>query len=183
MALQGKLDVPNRFITTCDENGKAIVDRTIPPEAPFYKLPNIETAFAHLYVTSGFPTKLQSDADIHTYQHYLNQPPGMTVSNGTVLRYVDMPPGATSPMHRTVSIDYGVVLEGNVELVLDSGETRPMKRGDVCIQRATMHAWRNLSKTEWVRMLYVLLPTEPYSAKGEPMVEDYGEMTGVEPSA
>ena len=47
-------------------------------------------------------------------------------------------------MHRTVSLDYGVVLEGEVELVLDSGETRLMKRGDVSVQRGTNHAWRNM---------------------------------------
>lgn len=38
-------------------------------------------------------------------------------------------------MHRTVSLDYGVVLEGEVVLELDSGETRTMKRGDVAIKR------------------------------------------------
>lgn len=53
-----------------------------------------------------------------------------------------MSPGLLSPMHRTVSLDYGVVLEGEVELVLDSGETRVLKRGDVAIQRGTCHAWR-----------------------------------------
>ncbi|RBR22531.1 hypothetical protein FVER53590_25055 [Fusarium verticillioides] len=38
-------------------------------------------------------------------------------------------------MHRTLSIDYGVVIEGEMELVLDSGENRAMKRGDVAVQR------------------------------------------------
>jgi len=47
-------------------------------------------------------------------------------------------------MHRTVSLDYGIVLEGDVELVLDSGEKRAMKQGDVAIQRGTNHAWRNM---------------------------------------
>ncbi len=60
-----------------------------------------------------------------------------------------MMPGATSPMHRTVSLDYGVVLEGEVELVLDSGEVRLLKRGHVAVQRGTNHAWRNASKSEW----------------------------------
>ena len=40
-------------------------------------------------------------------------------------------------MHRTQSLDFGVVLEGEIELVLDSGETRLLKRGDVAVQRGT----------------------------------------------
>lgn len=47
-------------------------------------------------------------------------------------------------MHRTTSLDYGIVLEGEVELILDSGERRAMKAGDIAVQRATMHAWRNM---------------------------------------
>lgn len=47
-------------------------------------------------------------------------------------------------MHRTKTLDYAIVLEGEVVLVLDDGET-PMKAGDVCIQRATNHVWSNRS--------------------------------------
>lgn len=59
-------------------------------------------------------------------------------------------------MHRTKSLDYGIVLEGQVDLVLDSGETRKMERGDVAVQRATMHQWRNSSEENWARMVFVL---------------------------
>lgn len=90
-----------------------------------------------------------------------------------------MSPGLTSPMHRTVSIDYGIVMIGEVELVLDSGQVRKMKAGDICIQRATMHAWRNTSTTEWARMLYVLLPSEEVKIDGKALKEDYGDMSGV----
>lgn len=85
-------------------------------------------------------------------------------------------------MHRTVSLDYGVVLEGEIEVVLDSGETRLLKRGDMAVQRGTMHAWRNTSKTEWARMLYFLQECEPIEAEGVKLSEDYGEMTGVRKS-
>lgn len=94
-------------------------------------------------------------------------------------RYVDLPPGATSPMHRTVSLDFGVVLEGEVEVVLDSGETRLLKRGDLAVQRGTMHAWHNVSKTEWARMLYFLQESQPIEIAGTKLGEDYGTMTGV----
>ena len=85
-------------------------------------------------------------------------------------------------MHRTVSLDFGVVLEGEVEVVLDSGETRLLKRGDLAIQRGTMHAWHNVSKTEWARMLYFLQESEPVEIAGAKLEEDYGTMTGVRKS-
>lgn len=182
MALEGKLSHPKRYITTHDSAGKAIVDTSIPFEAPFYDLPNKECAFAHCYVTGAFPAKLGADADIKTYQNFLQSPPGLTVSGGTVLRYVDLPPGHSSPMHRTVSLDYGVVIEGEAVLVLDSGETRLMKRGDICVQRATMHAWKNLSETEWARILFVLQPCEAFETAGGKTEEDLGVMGGVRSS-
>lgn len=182
MALQGKLRHPNRFITTHNSEGKAILDTSIKVEAPFYSLPKGEAAFSQAFVTDAFPTTLTNDADLNTYRAFLKDPPGLVVNRGTVLRYVDMPPGALSPMHRTVSLDYGVVLEGEVELVLDSGETSVLKRGDVCIQRGTMHAWRNVSETEWARMLYVLQPCKNVEVDGEELKEEYGGMSGVKAS-
>ncbi|KAM5350315.1 hypothetical protein ACJ41O_006820 [Fusarium nematophilum] len=181
MALQGKLSLPKRLITTNDDQGRAIIDKSIPEDAPFYEIDKNDAAFAQCYVTEKFPVDLGDSADIKSYQHFLKNPQGLSVSTGTVLRYVDIPPRMTSPMHKTVSLDYGVVLEGTVELVLDSGETRLMRRGDICIQRATMHAWKNVSDTEWVRMLYILQPAQS-SAPGQELKEDYGGMNGVNAS-
>ena len=86
-------------------------------------------------------------------------------------------------MHRTVSLDYGVVLYGEMELVLDSGETRIMKVGDVSVQRGTNHAWRNTSDTQWARMMYVLQPSLPITINGKPLDEDLGPMEGVRSSS
>jgi mannose-6-phosphate isomerase-like protein (cupin superfamily) len=61
-------------------------------------------------------------------------------------------------MHRTETVDYAVVLEGEITLLLDEGDVN-LKAGDVVIQRGTNHAWSNRSgKT--VRMLYVLIDGE-----------------------
>ena len=48
-------------------------------------------------------------------------------------------------MHRGESLDYNVVIEGEFELILDSGEVRRMRRGDFNVQRATAHKWKNVS--------------------------------------
>jgi len=66
---------------------------------------------------------------------------------------------------------------------LDSGETRLLKRGDITVQRATNHAWRNPSQTTWARMLYVLQEAQPLEFKGKALEEDYGGgMDDVKPS-
>jgi uncharacterized cupin superfamily protein len=53
--------------------------------------------------------------------------------------------GASHPfMHRTETIDYGIVLEGEIVLVLDRGETT-VRAGDIVVQRGTNHAWSNRS--------------------------------------
>jgi len=41
--------------------------------------------------------------------------------------------------HRTQSIDFGVVLEGEIQLTLDDGEKKILRKGDVVVQRGTMH--------------------------------------------
>lgn len=94
-----------------------------------------------------------------------------------------MSPGASSPLHRTVSLDYGIVLLGEVELILDSGETKIMKVGDVCVQRGTNHAWRNTSDTQWARMMYVLQPALPLEIGGKALGEDLSSMKGVRNSS
>lgn len=172
----------NRYITTHASSGTAVLDNSLPSAASWT---GAGTAKFFLgYSTTSFPASLSSDADIRTYSSFLSAPPGLVVSGGTVLRIVDMMPGETSPMHRTTSLDYGVVLEGEVELILDGGEKKTLKRGDTCVQRGTNHAWRNCSQTEWSRMLYVLTDAEPVKLEGgKTLEEDLGGMLGVKKSA
>ena len=127
-----------------------------------------------MYTSIGAPVSLANDHDISSYASHLKEPPALTIPGGTVCRTVDFPPDSISPMHRTPSLDYGVVLEGEMELVLDSGEPRLMKRGDVAVQRQTNHAWRNVSKDQWARMLFVLQSAEPLTVARELLVEDEG---------
>ncbi|KAK5010830.1 hypothetical protein LTR60_004883, partial [Cryomyces antarcticus] len=171
----------SRFITDHDDQGKAVYSTAIPEALGWQELAD-GTRFSLGYTTNQFPVNLSQGADIKTYQHYTANLPGIMVPGGTVLRIVDIKPGATSPMHRTVSLDYGVVLEGEVWLVLDSGEVRLMKRGDTAIQRGTNHAWRNASSSTWARMLYVLQEAAPLEVQGQKLAEDYGALHGVRPS-
>jgi quercetin dioxygenase-like cupin family protein len=77
-------------------------------------------------------------------------------ANGTIIRIVDLGPRSRSPMHRTESIDYGIVLAGEVTLVLDDGSETELRAGDVVVQRGTDHAWINPTD-EPARMAFVLV--------------------------
>jgi quercetin dioxygenase-like cupin family protein len=86
--------------------------------------------------------------------------------SGSVLHVVDFPPGYSFPFHRTVSMDYGVVLQGVIHLQLEEGEVVEMTPGDVFVQRGTNHSWHNRSE-KWVRMLISLLPAKPMMVGGK----------------
>lgn len=192
--LPNSLPAINRFITDHDSSGQAVFNTTIPDALDWQPVGKTAT-FGLAYTTSTQPVQYynkatnDTTADITAYSRYLENKPGITIPGGTVLRIVDIGPGLTSPMHRTVSLDYGVVLEGEVELILDSGEKRLMKKGDVSIQRGTNHAWKNVAPDgQWSRMLYVLQESEPVEVRTEDggvarLGEDYGVgMDGVRPS-
>jgi hypothetical protein len=91
---------------------------------------------------------------------------------------IDFAPNELTPLHRALSIDYGVVLEGEFELILESGEKRIMRQGDVSIQRATAHQWRNLTGGGYLpgRMMWVLLGIEPAIVNGKQLEEFMGPL-------
>src|SRR5699024_11498308 len=68
--------------------------------------------------------------------------------------------------HRTDSLDYAVVLEGEITLLVDEGEAT-LSAGDVVVQRATSHAWSNRTDTT-ARMLFVLIGTPRRPAEDIP---------------
>jgi hypothetical protein len=177
-----------RFITGHDPStGKSVMQNA--QIAPWQFFDDNKMGFNAIYTTSETPTDLNADADITKHDQVMASGSlGLVNPGGTVCRIVDVAPGYTSLMHRTQSIDYGVVLEGEVELLLDENydvdsgkelkEIPVMRRGDVAVQRGTMHGWRNHSKTEWVRMLFVLTEATPLTIGGKKYGEDLG--VGVE---
>ncbi len=170
----------SRYITTHSPSGTAIFSDTIPTSVPAKGVMNNAMDFSLMYTTSTQPVQMSDEADIASYAAYLADPPSITISHGSVGRIVDFPPGYTSPMHRTLSLDLGIVIEGEIELILDSGETRVLKRGDVAVQRGTNHAWRNATPEEggWARVFYVLQDAEPIDlGGGKRLGEDLGGIT------
>ncbi|GAB1315586.1 Cupin type-2 domain-containing protein [Madurella fahalii] len=175
------LHQPNRFITTHNAAGQAIVHTHEPFTWQAYDDKNL--AFAVPYTTSRFPPDLNNDADLKAHERVMASGTlGLVNPRGTVLRCVDFAPGYACGMHRTQSLDYGIVMEGELDMVLDSGECYTMRRGDVAVQRATQHQWVNRSQTEWARMMFVLQDCEKLVVEGKEMREDLGTNSGLPPS-
>ena len=165
--LPNGLPAIKRFVTDHDSAGKAVFTQRVGEDLNFKDLQQLpfENASAPAksvlaYATKEFPTTLKEEADIATYEGFLIKPPGVSIPGGTVLRLLDIPPSAISPMHCTKSLDYAIVLEGKVLAGLDSGEEKLMNRGDILIQRGTNHNWKNASETEWARVVFILMDSE-----------------------
>lgn len=91
---------------------------------------------------------------------------------GTRFMIAEYPPGNTPRRHRTETIDYIIVLSGEIEMDLDGDEKVTMGPGDVMIQRGTYHAWRNKGP-DVCRMAFVLVDAEPLGI-GDPVLRGEG---------
>lgn len=80
-------------------------------------------------------------------------------TSGTLFIYNDFQPGKGSPMHATDTIDYIVVVSGEVVFITETGETL-LRAGDILVDRGINHAWRNDGDTV-CRILNVLCPAHP----------------------
>ncbi|KAJ6111508.1 Cupin 2 conserved barrel [Penicillium sp. IBT 18751x] len=164
---ENNLPLIHRYITTHNPDGEAVfVSHARVPDYMPSKPAGEDGEIALLYATTTMPTNVEDEVDIAMYDEFLHRPPGLTTENGATFRMVDLRPGKVTPMHRTVSVDYGIVLDGEVDLILDSGESRVLYRGDVCVQRGTAHSFRNKSATDWCRLLFVFLPMQMLTING-----------------
>ncbi|SMQ46668.1 unnamed protein product [Zymoseptoria tritici ST99CH_1A5] len=172
-----RLPAPTTYLTGHDNTtGKAVIHSKRPIKFNSFDAENLQMSVAY---TTSFPADLNGDADVHAHEEKVKSGKlGLVSGGGTVLRYVDFAPDYECMMHRTQSLDYGIVLEGEIESVLDSGEVQLMRRGDSMVQRATMHSWRNPSKTEWARMIFVLQDCQPVIVGGKIVKEDLGTGAG-----
>lgn len=159
------LPSPQCFVTGRNPKGCAIVRKEHSLE--WTHVDDNQTALSVVYTTSSFPVKLAGDRDIHGHDALMEKGFGLSNPNGSVIRYVEFCPGYACPMHRTLSFNMGIVIEGEVKMQLDSGETRVLKRGDVALQRATQHQWINPSCSEWARMLFVLQDCASFEVDGK----------------
>ena len=174
----------HRVVTGHNAQGQAVVSSS----GPLPKVVEIDavpgTVFHEVWSTSETPARISNGADPTTGALILPPPPGGTrirfvdippdtqefLARGAermqqAFEQIGDVDACTvkhnSPhplMHRTESVDYGVVMEGELTLVLDEGEVQ-LGAGSVVVQRGTNHAWANRSG-RICRMLFVLIAGE-----------------------
>jgi mannose-6-phosphate isomerase-like protein (cupin superfamily) len=167
-----------RRVVTENVNGKAVIQRDESlPAYEFKTVPGYEHTL--IWVNPTTPD-LSKEQRFDRYPESVVPGPG-----GTSLHFVTFPPGSvfTDPsfdgeaarsealirlrgladhfekedpaMHKTNTVDYAVVYEGEIWLELDNNETLHLRRGDVVVQNGTRHAWRNKG-TKPATMLFFL---------------------------
>jgi quercetin dioxygenase-like cupin family protein len=80
-------------------------------------------------------------------------------AKGTRFAVIDFPPGNHPRMHRTETVDYVIVIEGQIEMDMDNSTVK-LKQGDIMVQRGTNHAWANRSDKR-ARLAFILIDAEP----------------------
>ncbi|MFL5852621.1 MAG: cupin domain-containing protein [Solirubrobacteraceae bacterium] len=141
--------VPRRIVTGHDASGKSVVLS----DAPTPKTLDIGTAAFHeVWITSRTPAPIAATEPEPTDRPVRTPPP----ADGVTVRFTEMAPGAEAPMHRTETVDVGVVLDGETWLLLDDGSETRVGPGDAVVQRGTNHAWANRSDRP-VRMVFVMI--------------------------
>ena len=85
--------------------------------------------------------------------------------SGTVFRIVKYEPGVAPRNHRTQSMDYAVIMAGELKMRLDEGEV-VLRQGDVLVQRGTIHDWVN-DGTEPCVVAFILCAAKPLEVDGQ----------------
>ncbi len=146
-----------RVVTGHDANGRAVVTIDEISKNVISRRPGQTSCV--VWTTESFPVDNTGDHD---------QGPravGTTLSNGTVFRIVEFAPGVAPRNHRTDSIDYAIVVSGEIDMELDDSVVH-LKAGDVVVQRGTIHNWVNRG-TAPCTIAFVLIDAKPVEIGGK----------------
>jgi quercetin dioxygenase-like cupin family protein len=146
-----------RVITGHDASGNAVVK--IDEVVKDLKVGRPGAMVAPIWVTEGFPVDNDGSEDASKRQV------GTTLAGGTVLRVVEFSPGVQARNHRTDSIDYAIVMSGEIDMEMD-GALIHLKAGDVLVQRGTIHNWINNGTAPCV-IAFALIDAKPVTAGGK----------------
>ena len=125
-----------RIVTAHDAGGKSVVGSDGTIESTPGKIDKAISA-ADIWWTRSVP------ADIAAHDARNEPSPGMPTPGGTLLKVLEIAPGTKPVMHKTETLDYVIVIDGEVDMLLDDGAEVCMKAGDIMIQRGTVHGWAN----------------------------------------
>jgi mannose-6-phosphate isomerase-like protein (cupin superfamily) len=146
-----------RVVTGHDDQGRAkvLIDETVKNVSS--QRPG--ALYSVIWSTEGFPVSNDGSEDPS------GRKVGTTLDNGSVFRIVSFGPGVSPRNHRTDSIDYAVVISGEIDMELDIGSVH-LKAGDVLVQRGTIHNWVNKGTAPCV-IAFILIAAKPATAGGK----------------
>jgi len=145
-----------RVVTGHDATGRAVVKIDETAKNLLSSRPGATSCV--VWTTQGFPANNDGEEDEGLRKI------GTTLDNGTVFRLLELAPGVSPRNHRTDSVDYAVVIAGEVDMELNDATVR-LKAGDVLVQRGTIHNWVNRG-TEPCVIAFVLIAAKPATAGG-----------------
>ncbi|KAL6721870.1 hypothetical protein ACLMJK_000975 [Lecanora helva] len=145
---------PPRVVTTTHKSDGTTVIGSDAQATPFFPFGPGGSSFSIFHSSDTVPVSNTGPLPSTVTSTVPRAPP-----NGVMFCTSDISPGQTSPMHRTVSLDYACVLSGEITLKLDGGEETIVKTGEFILQRGGMHLWFNHTQ-EPCRILCVLLGSE-----------------------
>ena len=146
-----------RVVTGHDAKGRAVVKIDEVSKNIISSRPG-QTACV-VWTTESFPVNNTGDTD----EGLRNV--GTTLKNGTVFRVVEFAPGVAPRNHRTDSIDYAIVVSGEIDMEFDDSVVH-LKAGDVLVQRGTIHNWVNRGTQPCV-MAFILIDAKPVEVDGK----------------
>ena len=146
-----------RVVTGHDKAGRAVV--LIDEIAKNVTSSRPGQAATVVWTTDQLPANNDGDADASIRNVSTSE------SNGSVFRVVEYGPGVSPRMHRTDSIDYAVVIAGEIDMQLDDSEVH-LKAGDILVQRGTIHNWVNRGTVPCV-IAFALIGAKPVTAGGK----------------
>src|SRR5499433_1105277 len=146
-----------RVITGHDTSGKAVAKID---EVATHVVEGRKGAMAlNVWSTDTWPSNNDGDEDMGKRKL------STTVPNGTIFRILEFSPGLAPRNHRTDSIDYIVVLSGEIDMELDNTVVH-LKAGDVMVQRGTIHNWVNRG-TEACVLAVILIAAKAVETGGK----------------
>jgi quercetin dioxygenase-like cupin family protein len=147
-----------RVVTGHDGNGRAVVKIDEVTKNIVSNRPGASASV--IWTTDTIPADNSGDADASTKKV------ATTLPGGTVFRVIEFSPGVSPRVHRTDSIDYAVVISGEIDMELEKGSEVHLKAGDVLVQRGTLHNWINRGTAPCV-MAFVLADAKSAVAGGK----------------
>jgi quercetin dioxygenase-like cupin family protein len=147
-----------RVVTGHDGKGRAVVKIDEVSKNIVSNRPGASACV--IWTTDTFPADNSGDADTSTKKV------GTTLPGGTVFRVVEFSPGVSPRVHRTDSIDYAVIVSGEIDMELEKGNEVHLKAGDVLVQRGTVHNWINRGKAPCV-IAFALVDAKPAVVSGK----------------